>query len=1040
MSLADLSIKRPIFITALVIVMLAMGYMALQKLPVDLFPNVNFPIVTVTTVYKGAGPSEMETLVSKVLEEELSSVPGMKSLRSRSSDSLSLVVAEFTLETDISYAEQQIRDRVSVSKRKLPKDIDEPVIRRVDPADQPIIILGVRANLPPAELYDFVNLKVKPQLEQISQVGLVNIEGGRKREIHVDLDLKKLKQLELSATAVQGRISAAGRNIPAGKISRNESEVVFRTLGEFQTIKDIGSVVVSFFGNDVPITVGQMANISESLEEETSRSFYNGSPTIFLKVFKQSGANTLSVAEAIRKKTALLNKNFESYGAKGEISVIRDGSNLIQANVDDVYESIFIGIALTILVVFFFLGSGRSTIITGLALPNSLLGAFFLMWMAGFSINVMTLLALSLAVGLLIDDAIVVRENIFRHVEEGMNSIKAASFGTAEVQLAVVATTLSVIAVFAPIGFLKGVVGQFFKEFGLTVCFAMAISLFDALTIAPMLSAYFVAPSHDKKNKKKGIYETYVGGALRAFDRFQTRLENFYVRTLGWTLKNPIKIILGATALFILSLAITKFIPKTFLPAQDTGEFVVSLELQPGTNLDRMSQVALQADKILAGHKEIATRVLTVGGQRGSQEAEFYVKMVRAKERTMNTSEFKNTLRDEFKPMAFANPLVRDIDPIGAGLRPFNLYIVGPELEELQKVASELAVKIKNHPALLGVDTTYRPGKPEFQVLPEKEMGERLGVSTSSIGLELRTLIEGMTPAVFRQAGEEYNIRVRLREEDRDLKKNFNSIYIPNVNFSLVKLKDLAKSSEVTGPATIERQDRGRSVQVMADIAPGGPGMGAAINDVHAYFREHPLKPGMRYLFKGQAENFQELGPNMLLAAGLGILFIFLVLASLYESFITPLAIMLVLPLAVCGAFFGLLIAGESLNLFSMIGCIMLLGVATKNSILLVDATKQLIEVEKLSEQEALLKAGRLRLRPILMTSFALIAGMLPIAIGLNEASKQRTAMGWAVIGGLISSTLLTLLVVPASYSYIERGRIGIRNFFRKALSMPSSD
>jgi len=1036
MTLADLSIKRPIFISSIVIVMLAMGYMALKRLAVDLFPNVTFPVVTVTTVYKGAGPAEIETLISKVLEEEMSSIPGIKSLRSKSSDSISQVVTEFTLETDLQYAEQQVRDRVSLAKKKLPKDIDEPIIKRIDPSDQPIVILAVQSDLKPAELYDFVNLKLKPVIEQIPQVGLVNIEGGRKREIHVELDLKKLKHMELSASAVSNRIAAAGQNIPAGKVSRNESELVFRTLGEFQGIKDVGSVIVSFFGNDVPITVGQISDINEALEDETSRSFYNGQPSIFLKVFRQSGANTLKVAEAVKKRAAELDQNMAAYGASWHIKVVRDGAHLIQANVDDVNEAIIIGIILTIVVVFFFLGSGRSTIITGLALPNSLLGAFFLMWVCGFSINIMTLLALSLAVGLLIDDAIVVRENIFRHVEEGKSAKKAASIGTAEVQLAVLATTLAVIAVFGPIGFLQGVVGQFFKEFGLTVCFAMAISLFDALTIAPMLSAYFAGAPHKKNsNVKENPFQAMITKALKAFDDMQSYLEDVYEVALKWSLKHPGTVLGAATLIFLLSLVCAKFIPKTFLPAQDTGEFVVSLELPPGTNLDRMSDVAGQVDKILAGHPEVKDRVLSVGGDTGAQMAEFYINMVPRKERSMNTSQFKESLRSELASVAFAKPLVRDIDIIGAGLRPFNMYVVGSDLDEIQKVSQGVFEKLKNHPSLVGVDTSYRPGKPEYQVQPDKTMAENLGVSTAVMGLELRNLIEGATPAVYRKDGEEYKIRVRLKEADRDLKKNFDEIYVPNVNFSLVKLSNLAKGVEVSGPATIDRQDRGRSVQIMADVAAKGPGMGAAIGEVDKYFAENKvLKPGMKYVFKGQAENFKELGPNMLLAAILGIMFIYLVLSSLYESFITPFAIMLVLPLAACGAFYGLFIAQESLNLFSMIGCVMLLGVATKNSILLVDATKQIIEHEGLSEEKALIKAGRLRLRPILMTSFALIAGMLPIAIGLNEASKQRTSMGWAVIGGLVSSTLLTLLVVPAAYSYIERLRVFLGNLFRKTL------
>jgi HAE1 family hydrophobic/amphiphilic exporter-1 len=1038
MNLASLSIKRPVFITCIVTVILVVGWLSLKKLPVDLYPNVTFPVVTVTTAYPGAGPEEVETLVSKVYEEELSNVPGLKKLSSQNLENVSVIVAEFNLSTDIKYAEQQVRDKVSAARKKLPKEINEPIIRKIDPADQPIITIAVQSNLPDGELYQVIDKKIKPLFEQVNQVGLVEIVGGLKREIKVALDRKKLKSHEISASQVASRLQLSGQNIPAGKVSNSTSDSVFRTLGEYKTIKEIESTIVNFIGNDIPVTVKDVGEVKDSLEERKGYGYFNGKKAVLLSIYKQSGSNTIGVAEAIKKKSVKINETLKTENSPIQLEVVRDRSKLIKANVDDVYETIIFGVILTIIVVYFFLGSGRSTIITGLALPNSLLGSFILLAAAGFTVNIMTLLALSLAVGLLIDDAIVVRENIFRHIEMGEEPIVASIKGTNEVTLAVVATTLTVVAVFGPIAFLDGVVGQFFKEFGLTVCFALIISLFDALTMAPMLSAYFAGKIEHHEpgtvKKKVGIYDHTLGAMLEKFNLFQDWLEEIYMKVLKFTLKRPMVILTSALGIFLLSFVALKTIPKTFLPPQDAGEFSVSIDLKPGTSLDGMNTIAQEIERLIRNNKEVKNTVLTVGDKNGQPEkASIFVSLVPSKERKgITTSKFKEHIRGQLKPYAYANPAVKDIDDVGGGMRPFNINIVGNDMIEIEKYSKLLLEKIKNHPALKDVDSTNRPGKPEFQVVPDRYKAEKLGVSTTLMGAELRTMIEGTKSAVYRESGEEYDIRVRLQDDQRDLKKGYADTYIPNINNSLIKLNSVTTPLETLGPANINRQDRGRYIQISADIAPDGPGMGGAIADINRIFKEEIILPAnMRYQLVGQAENFQELISNMLVAGALGIMFIYFVLASLYESFVTPLTIMLVLPLAMCGAFYALAMANSSLDLFSMIGCIMLLGVATKNSILLVDYANQQVQ-QGLSLYDAIIASGKSRLRPILMTSFALIAGMVPLAIGLNEASKQRTSMGIAVIGGLISSTLLTLVVIPAAYTYIERFRVWSGNSLKK--------
>jgi hydrophobic/amphiphilic exporter-1 (mainly G- bacteria), HAE1 family len=1023
MNLANLSINRPTFITCIIILMLSIGLIAINKLGVDLFPDVTFPVVTVTTIYPGAAPNEVETLVSKPLEDEISTISGIKRLSSINQEGISSVVAEFSLSTDIKVAEQQVRDRVSAAKSKFPDDItEESVIRRVDPSDQPILTLSLDADLPPAKLYDLANEYIRPRLEQIPQVGKVEVWGGRRREIHVKLDRDKLRSREISPTQVAQRLRVSGENVPVGKSDRSEIETVFRTVGQFSSVKDISSSIVNFLGNDIPTTIADVGTVEDTLVDETMRAYVNGNKSIFIAAYKQSGSNTVAVVKALNKRIADLNTNLANVDGKGKITVIRDASEWIEANVLDVKETIIIGIILAVIVVFFFLGSGRSTIITGLALPNSLIGAFILMAIAGFTINIMTLLALSISVGLLIDDAIVVRENIFRHIEMGKNPVRAASEGTAEVRLAVIATTLAVIAVFAPVGFIQGVIGQFLREFGLTVCFAMLISMFDALTIAPMLSAYF-AGKVEHLHEKKGP----VAKVLQAFDRFQNWLESKYEAFVSVTLRRPLTTLGVTLVLFLGSCATGKLVPSTFLPAQDAGEFQVAIEMPPGTSLERMTTLGKEIDELIRKEKEVHLSSLTVGSYLGGEAntAEMYVKLVPGKKRKVNTMDFKDRIRKILnEKYAYANPIVKDFDAVGGGMRPFNINIMGDDMKLLDAYTQKLAAYVKKSSALKDVDTNYRSGKPEFQIIPNKRRMEELGISSVGLGQDLRAQVEGIQAAKFREAGVEYDIRVRLGNEQRNLEKDFNKTFVPNINGKLIRLADVATPLKTTGPTKINRQDRMRYIQVNADIAPGGD-LNLLMSDLQEKFKNDPelkLPAGYTYAFVGQAENFQEMQGGMVMAMGLGILFIFLVLASLYESFITPFTIMLALPLAMCGSLVALALSHESLNIFSMIGMVMLMGVSAKNSILLVDYANHQLKEGK-TRAEAMLIAGRTRLRPILMTTLALIAGTIPLAIGLNEASKQRTSMGWAIIGGLVSSTLLTLIVVPVAFIYIDRFR-----------------
>lgn len=1036
MNLAGLSIKRPIFITCIVTLMMIMGLFSIKKMAVDMFPNVTFPIVFVQTIYKGASPVDVEKLIVKPIEDELGSLSGLKTMSATAAETVGYVILEFNLGTDIKDAEQQVRQRLNNILNKLPKEMDNPIIRRFDPSDQAVIRLAILSDMDPAKTFDVVDEFVKPQFETVDGVGQVAIIGGRKREIQVLVNRQKLQDYKLSMMGISNKIATTSRDVPVGRLDSGDSEMTYRASGEFESVGVLREVNVNFFGSDRSVPLSTIAEVKEGLEEEVSSSYlamrsenFQGKRAIFLDIFKQSGSNTVAVVDTVLSRLDRANEILKAKGLDAKIVKVRDTAWPIRANIADVTESIVIGIVLCVIVVLFFLGSFRSTFITGLALPNSLLGGFVLMYTMGFSINVLTLLALSLAVGLLIDDAIVVRENIFRHLEMGKEPKEAALAGTSEVSMAVIATTLVVIAVFGPIAFLDGIVGQFFRQFGLTVCFTMLISLFDAFTVAPMLSAYMAAPvAH---GEKKGLWAKLFG----AVDAFQSKLEDAYGATLGWVIRHRLVTLAIATVVFVASLGLVAKIPKTFMPANDNGEFIVAVELPVGSSMAATRATVEKVEKKLQANPniEILARVLgSTQGASAGNKGTVYVKLLPSKERKATTTVVKQQVRDLFKDeQQEAIITVGDIDIGGGSQKMVTVNFYGENLDELIGYVEKFRPEFTKIPGVADVDTNYRTGKPEFHVEFDRERSESLGVSTTTAGAELRAGVEGVVASTYRENGREYDIRVRFAPEDRDLRRNFSRLTVPNVNGDKIPLAKVAKGVETKALSQINRYNKARYIQVSANIGPGGS-LGEILQKAEDLITKNPatkIPTTLSYRFIGQAENFKELIANMVMAMALGIIFIYLVLASLYESFVTPFAILLALPLAVTGAMVALFLTGKSIDIFSMIGMVLLLGVVAKNSILLVDYTHHLMD-EGVERTQAIIQAGKVRLRPILMTSLALIAGMIPIAIGLNEASAQRTSMGTAIIGGLISSTLLTLIVVPAAFGYIDDFRLFAKRLF----------
>jgi len=1101
MSLAKLSIKRPTFITALLFSLLVLGLLSLTQLSVRMFPDVDFPYVLVMTTYSGAGVNEIEQLVSKQIEDSVSGISGIKHITSINQDGLSIVVAEFDLSKDPDVAAQEVRDKIGQIRQILPDGIDEPVIMKLDINSMPLVTMSLKSEgMTPKQLYDFADDIVSKDLAQVGGVSQITLVGGQQREIEVRADRNKLRDHELSLAALAASIQANSLNIPAGTVDRGPEQIAYRTIGEFSAVPEIGKVVVNFMGNDQPVIVNDVAKVVDGVIDETSRARLNtksdgkivSETALLVQVYRQAKGNDVAISDGIKAKMDEANKKYARLPGKPHLTLISDAARGVRLNIADVRDTIVEGIFLAIVVVYFFLGSWRSTFITALALPNSLIGSFVFMYAFGFSLNVISLMSLSLAVGLLIDDAIVVRENIFRHYEEGENPVKAAIFGTKEVTLAVIATTSTVIAVFLPVSFLSGIMGKFFREFGLTVVFAMGISILDALTIAPMLSAYFI-PDKNKKKVKKGafvenvlkpigskivkVFRMLTVGWFNPFfnwvERLYTRVISFIVKTRGMKL-----VIIGIAAFIFFSVlfAAGGALKFNFIPSSDWGEFNVNITAKPGTSLEKMDQYTKEVEQIIMSQPDTELVSASVGSTGMfttlANTSTLYVKLTSNSTDDLTSNPFKiaghivgkyfNAVTGIFKHHQTRRTTdemktyLRDVlakkygdelqfsflkvSALGSGQSEIQFQLTGDNIDELYAAAQVLIQKFQAIPYFVDIHSNYQPGQPEMRIQMDPERMARYGVDSVIAGNEIRGMVDGIKAGKFRQGGLEYDIRVRYQEDQKDFIKNFSNIYINNVNNRLVRLENVASVVKASAPTQIFRQDRARYVTVEGNVAPGGAN-GPIQTQAFKIFQDARNDPRTAAKFKnvdmkisGNLEEMATMVQSMAIAALLSLIFIFMVLASLYESIVTPFTIMAALVLGIPGALLSLMLAGQPMDMFTMIGMIMLLGIVAKNSILLVDYTQQQIRAG-LSIDDAIIKAGTIRFRPILMTSLALIAGMLPTALGLSEVGSFRKGMGIVVIGGIISSTFLTLIVVPSIFEYMDM----FRRFLRRVVGRPDN-
>ena len=1035
MNIAGLSIRRPIFITCIVAAIVVMGIISWSRLGVDLYPDVTEPGLMIITMYPGAAPEEIESLVTKPLEEEMSTLSGLKHLTSTNYEGLSVIIAEFSMGSDMKYLIQRTTELVGKAKSKLPDGIEDPQIQPFSMSDIPIMKLALMADLSPADLYDLANDNIKHTLEQVDDVGTVNLLGGTKREIQIELDRNRLNEYQLPAVMVANQLQSTGMNIPIGKYKFEREEMVFRTIGVFENLDQIRDTVMSFSGDfNSSVTVKSLGEVKDGVEDAKNLAFLvtknksadgknsaiDKKKCIFFDIIKQSSTNTVAISDRVQKQIQNINESLKGKPGNPRVILVYDSSKIIRASIEDVVYSMLIGILLTIIVVYLFLGSARSTIITCIAIPNSLLGALIIMYTMGFTINVITLLALSLTIGLLVDDAIVVRENIFHKLQSGLNSFKAAELGTNQVMLAVIATTLTLIAVFLPIGFLKGVVGMYLKEFGFTVVFAVAVSLFDGLTVAPFLSAYF-AGSGSKSN--------FI--LVKKFDTLQNRINERYGKFIKFSVERPLIIILISVAVFAGSIGAASFVKSTFMPGTEDADFTISIKLPPGTSLDGTGEVVKKIEDTVVKIPEFDFMSVVVGNDQGeSNVASLNIFMVPFKQRTRSADALREDLRKMMEDFKFAKPSVNLYNMFGGEWKPFMMNISGENLDELNAYAAKLLEKLKTIPDLTEIELSSEIGKPEFQIKFDSKKMQAFGITTRIAGTELRYHIAGDVVGKLHQNGKEYDIRLRLKPEQRNLKSTYHEARVPNMQYRMIPLSAVSTGEEKLGPTQILRRDRERAVQISANFAVGGAAGNASDRVKQIIEKELPLPKGVTYSFWGDAEALSETSEAMMIAFVLAIVFMFLILASLYESFITPVTILLAIPPALSGAFFALLIFNKTLDMFSMIGMIMLVGLVVKNSILLIDFAVTGVN-SGLTRKEAIYNAGVSRLRPILMTSFSTIAGTLPIAFGLGVASKQRSSMGIAILGGVIVSTVITLLLVPAIFEYIDVFREFIESRFR---------
>jgi hydrophobic/amphiphilic exporter-1 (mainly G- bacteria), HAE1 family len=1040
------SIGNPVMAVMVMLAFVVLGVFSYQRLAVDQFPNIDFPTVVVVMDYPGASPEIVESEVTKKVEEAVNTVAGISSLYSRSYEGSSVVIVEFNLEVDGRKAADDVREKVALIRPLLRDEVKEPRISRFDPQSVPIFnvaLLSPDRSKSPQELTTWATQVLQKRLENVRGVGSVSIVGGINRQINLYVKPAALDALGISVDQVVAAVKSENQELPLGAIRSLEQERVVQINARLKRPEDFREIVVARRGNS-PVKLWQVADVTDGPQEVESLALYNGQRTVLLSVQKSQGENTIAVVDGLQQALKDAKPLFPP-GISAEVN--RDNSRSIRVSVANVKRTLFEGAALTILIVFLFLNSWRSTVITGLTLPIALIGTFLFMYLFGFTINSITMMALSLCVGLLIDDAIVVRENIVRHVKMGKSAHQAALDGTNEIGLAVLATTLSIVAVFLPIGFMGGIVGKFFHEFGLTIVAAVLISMFVSFTLDPMLSSVW----HDPQAERAGLhslpqaeraglhgaddgqpvtlYDKSIGRVTMLFERLTEALSRTYQRILGWSLKHKLATLAIAFATFVASFFVIPLLGAEFVPKADFSETQINFSTPVGSSLELTEARAQQVDAALRELPEVKYTVTTInsGQSAGKIYAAVYVRMVDRKDRSRSIADMAVPLRERLARVPGITITNIGTTDLGGG-KSLQFSVQGPDLAELERLSREIAPKLRAIKGLIDLDSTLKPDKPTVAIAVKRDAASDVGLNVNMLATSLRTMIAGSTVGNWRAPdGENYDVNVRLSPQSRvgidDLQRMpINVGAAADGSARSVRLSQVADVSPSTGPNQINRRDLNREINFDANAM--GRSSGDVSADIKAALDDMAWPPGYRYSFGGSTKNMTESFQYAVGALALAIVFIYMILASQFKSFLQPLALMSALPLTMIGVVLTLLVFRSTLNMFSIIGVVMLMGLVTKNAILLIDFAIRSRAGEHgeppREREDALLHAAQVRLRPILMTTLAMVFGMVPLAFALSEGSEQRAPMGQAVIGGVITSSLLTLVVVPVIYCYLD--------------------
>src|SRR5829696_217464 len=1034
MFISDFAIRRPIITVVTMIALVVFGFTAFSRLQTDEFPDIDAPIVFIGIVYPGASPDQVEREVVDRLEDRISGISGLDELHSTSTDGFAQIIVQFQFAKPTDEATQDVRDAISAVRAQLPTEIIEPIVQRFDPAQQPIVSLALTSlTLTPAQLTQIGDQVVGGELRAIAGVAQVNVAGADSATLNVVLDPARLTSAGVGVEQVVAALRSQNLAAPVGQVTGPVTERAIRLEGRLERPEDFAQLIVTQRGG-VPIRLGDVATVQTGTAERRSAALFNGREAIGLDIVKSKGYSTTTVSDAIKSRLPALQAGLP----KGTtIEVVRDAGSRVRASVRSVQEALVEGAVLTVLVVFLFLNSWRSTVITGLALPISVLASFVPLMLFGFTLNTMSLLGLSLAIGILIDDAIVVRENIVRHVEMGKDHLTASHEGTDEIGLAVAATTFSIVAVFVPVGFMSGFAGQWFKPFALTIAAAVLVSLFVSFSLDPMLSAYWPDPQIEAHERRNPI--------ARALDRFNTwfnRQAERYRRGVAWALDHRKTMIGLAAASFIGAIALQVLVGGFgFAPDSDRSELTVTVEAPPGSSLEYTRVVTEQVARQVRAHPEVAYTYTTVGSASGSGSVDvgsIYLRLKPRHERDVSQQALGLQLRKELKQIGGATAYLLEAGGPGGGVKPLQLQLKGPDANTLTTLADSVASIVRRTPGAVDVGLSSKGTKPELRVSINRGLAGTLGLSVGQIAQALRPAFAGVDAGNWVDpSGETRYVRVRLpatlRESPADLAAI--PILLPGAGAAggpaVVPLGQVATISASGGPAQIDHLDRSRVITVGANIEGSIGNVSRAVQQRLAGFR---LPDGYQLNAGGQTADQAEVFGAIFTALGVAVMLMYLILVIQFGSFLDPLAILSSLPLSLIGVVLALLVTGDSLNIMSLIGVMMLMGIVAKNAILLIDFAKWTHEQKHVPMRDALVEAGAIRLRPILMTTLALIAGMIPVALGGGEGADFRAPLGRAVIGGTITSTVLTLFVIPTVYEILDdwREKLGAR-FRRRA-------